>query len=917
MHNWETLNLYCLHDERWFETSGAYAPDAAHLAVYRALMPADWRLRRRGLWFVADPPGATVAGQGFKLHVSAPADATVEVLRRAIPVLRDLGVHFKFLLDPWSNRVTSKKSWPRGSSGKFITVYPDADRFEVVGDALAAALDGVEGPYILSDRRYKGSRCVHYRYGGFVGISDVQPEGSFDLMIETPAGELIPDVRHPYWNAPDWVRDPLADAAAADGGADGPLGGRFAVRSAITFSNAGGVYRATDERTGAEVVIKEARPHVLSGATSASAVEVLEKEHAILEALADCGHFVQPVAFLRAWEHAFLVEQALDGQHLGQWSIANNPLVTHDLGAGALRRYYGRMRDLWRQIAAAIAAAHERGILLGDLSFGNVMVVDGGTRVQIIDLEAAVREGVDEQLGIYTLGLASPRTVATSRYDRANDYHALGMLMLGSMMVVNNAIGYDRSALRRFLPALGRDLELPPALVDLIADLVAEDAPAPVADDVLARIDALDFDDPRLWAQPLALAQPAQAPSQQLRDAAADAVAGVAGYIAQTATPLRDDRLFPADVAVFETNALSIANGATGVLRALAQLAGAVPQHLLGWALAHDADDDGHPPGLYVGQAGIAWALADLGEPAVAAALLDRAGAHPLLLARSDVMYGCAGYGLARLRLWRQTGADAHLAEARRIGERLAATAIRDARGASWPTIGRDGEPRTHVGYAYGASGIALFLLGLHRATGDERHYELGRAALDFDLAQGVRLNARVRAYPSVAADDPATSAVLRNYWDQGTAGVTTVALRYLAVRPDDDELRAIVRDNLVDSGRKYANMPQLFHGLAGLGNVLLDAYELSGEERWLHEAWRTAEGALLFAIDAPEGTTFAGEQSLRESADFATGAAGVALFLQRLERARPGGRTNFDLVVDELLPDGLVALDAAALAVA
>ncbi len=906
MHAWETLNLYCLQDQRWFDTLGSHAPAAEHLAVYRALMPDGWGLRRRGLWFIADPPSGDMQGQGFKLHVSAAHGETVEVLRRALGVLRDANVHFKFLLDPWSNQVTSKKSWPRGSSGKFITVYPDGDRFEAIGDALAAALDGLTGPYILSDRRYKDSKVVHYRYGGFKGISQGRVDGTNSLMIEAPDGSLVPDVRHAYWNTPQWIVDPLEPEPAASAG--GPLGGRFTVTGAITFSNAGGVYRATDEHTGNAVLVKEARPHVLSGATAAQTIDVLEKEHRLLQELSDSGSFVQPVAFIREWEHAFLVEEFLDGQHLGQVSIAENPVCHHDRSERALREYYTKMRGIWRQIAAAIAAAHERGILLGDLSFTNVMLVDGARRVQIIDLEAAVREGVDEQLGIYTTGLASPNTVRTRRYDRANDYHGLGSLMLGSLMVVNNVVGYHRPALQRFLDALAADLALPADLVELITDLTSGEEPHPQS--VLDRIDALDFDDPRLWTAPVALAQPAPAPTALLAAQAAQVVQGAARQIVATADPTRDDRLFPADVAVFETNPLSVAYGAMGILRALRRLTGEVPGSLLGWALRHDADSQAYPPGLYVGQSGIAWSLAELGEHGAARALLKRAAHHPLLLESADLMHGCAGYGLARLRMWQLDGAREHLDEARRIGAWLASSAIHDARGTSWAgEAGPDGERPVSVGYAYGSSGVALFLLYLHHATGDEAFYELGRAALDFDLAQGVALNDHARGYPSYASDAPELdNRVVRNYWDEGTAGVTTVALRYLASRPDD-ELRRTVIENLEDSSRKYANMPQLFHGLSGLGNVLLDAYELSGERQYLHEAWRTGEGVLLFAIDRPDGVAFTGEQSLRECSDFATGSAGVALFLDRLRRATPGGRTNFNFVLDDLLPAGLVAL--------
>ena len=37
---------------------------------------------------------------------------------------------------------------------------------------------------------------------------------------------------------------------------------RYVVRKALAFSNAGGVYRAYDQHTGQEVVLKEARPRV-------------------------------------------------------------------------------------------------------------------------------------------------------------------------------------------------------------------------------------------------------------------------------------------------------------------------------------------------------------------------------------------------------------------------------------------------------------------------------------------------------------------------------------------------------------------------------------------------------------------------------------------------------------------------------
>ena len=233
---------------------------------------------------------------------------------------------------------------------------------------------------------------------------------------------------------------------------------------------------------------------------------------------------------------------------------------------------------------------------------------------------------------------------------------------------------------------------------------------------MLARIDALDF----AAVENVPLALPATAPTPVVEARVAETVAGIVRYVVETADPYRDDRLFPADLGVFETNPLSVAFGALGVLRALRRLAGSVPPAFLAWALRHDADSAAVPPGLYSGQAGIAWSFAELDQIDVARTVLARAAEHPLLWASQDVHNGCAGYGLARLRLWQLTGDDSDLEEARKVGARLAETAVHDERGAHWLLGGSDGETSVPVGYSYGAAGIALFLLYLHRATGDE-----------------------------------------------------------------------------------------------------------------------------------------------------------------------------------------------------
>ncbi|MFG2692668.1 class III lanthionine synthetase LanKC [Kitasatospora sp. NPDC048407] len=913
MLSWQSLQYYLQFDRRWYETAERHRPAPAHLAAFRELVPDGWATRRRGLWFIADPPGRNTPAQGWKLHVTAAAGESEEVLRLALPVLFAHNVAFKFLIDPWSVELTSGKTFSRTASGKFITVYPADDaEFHAVGKELAEALEGRTGPYILSDRRWPGSTAVYYRYGGFAAIKRLRADGINDLMIATPDGTLVPDVRNPYFETPPWVTDPFPPEQAEE---EEALNGRYVVTGALMFGNRGGVYLATDRETDAQVVLKEARPGVLVGRPGRAATEVLEKEYQVLSELADTGYYVKPLDFFHEAGHAFLVEEYVDGPHYSRNCIATNPVITGKLDGESLRTYYRTQRALWRQIAEAVAAAHRRGILLGDLSYTNVHITKDG-RAVLLDLEAAVREGIDPHLGVHTIGLASPRLRATNRYDRANDWHCLGALIFSSVMVVNNTIGFHRPAQERFLDALTEDLALPAELASLIRDLTDPEAVDGDfdPDELLKRIDALPFDDPALWASPVPLTEPADRRYRDhealpgLRDAdLAATVEGIAAEIEAAADAQRADRLFPSNPLVHQTNPLSLAYGATGILYGLHRLRGSVPDRLLGWALAKDVDPAAYPPGLYLGQSGLAWAFDALGHPAVARALMASARRHPLRNALPGILHGTAGHGLAALHLWHRQHDPELLADAVADGEHLAATAVHGPDGPHWPQpIVGDDRLHTRLGHGHGGSGIALFLLYLHLATGEERWYTLGRAALGHDLAHAATLPGGTLGFPSRTGPAEGRT-ILRNYWDEGTAGVSVAVVRYLTVRPDDEQLAAVTEDLLRDSARRYAVFPHLAHGLAGLGNVLLDAGELLGEQRWLDEARRVADGILLSRIEQdgeiPGGIGFPGEQALRESCDLATGSIGVALFLDRLRLARPGTRTDFHFTVDGLLP--------------
>ncbi|MDX2153866.1 MAG: class III lanthionine synthetase LanKC [Bryobacteraceae bacterium] len=908
MHTLEALELYTQFHERWFESPARYIPGSEHLDALDGVIPASWPVAREGLWYAVTPPGISLPEHGWKLHVSASSAEAPAVLRAAAEVLRAEPAVFKFLLDRRITALSNGKLWHRGSSGKFITVYPASPpQFHELGRRLADALASVTGPYILSDRRWPGSSCVSYRYGGFTARAALQADGTRRHVLRCPDGSELFDTRVPYWNPPPWARDPLPE----DADPPAPLlshtlcDDRFVVQAALAFSNRGGVYRALDRRTGSTVVLKEARPGVEIGASQLDAVAVLEKEYRLLQRLAATGAFVLPIAFFRAWEHAFFAEEHVSGSHLGLLSLRHNPIYSGTASTQTLAAYFERMRALWLQLAHAIAAAHQLGIVLGDLSFTNILVSDDGA-LRICDLETAVEEGVDGPLGLHTPGMSAAGISA-----RANDYYSLGALMLGSMLLIHGLTGFHPPLRAVFLAELERDLATPPELRALIDSLMTQPEHFATAPSLAAEaIQELPVTSPTSFRVPR-LAGPLPdrfhaSDRQELRARVQSAVTRIATYLHGTADPSRHDRLFPADLFVFETNPLSLAYGACGVLHALHRIERSVPPSFADWVLRHPVATDAYPPGLYLGQAGVAWVLADMGYLDQAVDLARAARHHPLLWDSAGILYGAAGYGLTCLHLYAMGSGDEFLDDAVRAGERLANTAVRDERGARWPWAGGI----VPLGYAHGGSGIALFLLYLSMAAKDDAARCLGRAALRFELSHGEWIDGQFAGFPARVANNEESApeaGALSCYWDVGSAGVGTALLRYarLCPEPDDEQWLATLA---ADTSRKYTAFPQLFRGLAGLGNFLLDLWLYSGDETHLLAAWQVAEGILLFGIDRPEGLAFPGDQVRRESADFATGAAGIALYLHRLLQTPYSKPGNFNFVLDELSSPPLAA---------
>ena len=342
-----------------------------------------------------------------------------------------------------------------------------------------------------------------------------------------------------------------------------------------------------------------------------------------------------------------------------------------------------------------------------------------------------------------------------------------------------------------------------------------------------------------------------------------------------SATPDRQDRLFPGDVLQFRTGGLNLAHGAAGVLYALDVTGvGRYPDHeeWLIQRLRGPGSETDSRLGLYDGAHGVAHVLARLGHTEEAAKILDACLDRGWERAGDDLYGGLAGMGLNYLHMAGVSGDPALHDAAQQVTQRLG-----DRLGRVDDVAETSGNGHPFAGLMRGSSGPALLFVRMYEQSGDAALLDLAATALRQDLRRCITL-------PTGAMHVNEGSRTLP-YLALGSAGIGLVLARYLAHR-HDDELAAAAVAIRPAAGALFYVQPGLFNGRAGMILALADgrpagapaAPELAAQVRRLSWHALTYRGRLAFP----------GDQLLRLSMDLATGAAGVLLALGAALHDRP-----------------------------
>ncbi|MFJ8627185.1 class IV lanthionine synthetase LanL [Kitasatospora sp. NPDC093550] len=734
-----------------------------------------WDVTVGGFWCTARPSvSSTLPEQGWKLHVSAASVVGEQVLSAVVRVLAEDPCSFRFAAAQERLRELNSRNSERGSAGKFITVYPlDDAQFQRLAAELDRATAGLPGPVVLADRPYRPGSRVHYRYGAFALPAELGNDGEYRSVLRGPGGERAEDLRGGSYRAPGWARDPLrggvgsvpgsgsgtgsgsaavpvpgAGAGPASASASGRrkggvlLAGRYAVTAAVRHGAKGGVFLGREASSGAEVVVKQARAHIEVDRAGTDARDALRHEAALLDRLSGQDLAPRALEVIEQDDSVFLVQERIAGQPLGSWVAAR---LRRD---GRPDVDWAEAGPLSHALLDLVERVHAQGLVLRDLSPGNVMVRPDGT-LRLVDLELAAEAGrAAGSAG--TPGYRAPEhgpgrlsAAGSCVADPAADLYALGGLLFLLATGHDPLLPEDLPQARPVAERLGRWLalaarcgttagRLAPAILGLRAE-------APEQRWAIARVREVlraDAEPPGgaarpavvtpLWhaparrgaevgAAPPGAARPRAARSEAGPDTASDDAPLLdrplldrllhdgLRHLAATATPERRDRLWPVVPAGERTDPCNVQHGAAGVLAVLARAAtterlpddvreraARTARTAADWIERRVAAEPVVLPGLHFGRSGTAWALLDAARALGDAALADRAAGLtrriPVRWPNPDVCHGAAGAGLTRLRFAADEFDGTEFLDRAEHGARaLLAAARREPYGTVWP----------------------------------------------------------------------------------------------------------------------------------------------------------------------------------------------------------------------------------------
>ena len=845
--------------------------------------------------------GNTTRIQGWKIHLSSINREGIDLMKSVVPILLEEKVCFKVAYDNNVLSLLNEGSFGVTQVGKFMTIYPhDDSNANIIVEELINVTEKFHGPIIATDLRL--GNVVYARYGGFNPIVEIDRLGNNCYYIYGNNGRVVPDNYSIPIKLPEKIdipfqvlnkRNPIPEEVQSTSKVIGP---GYLLIDVISAHPKGSVYSAIDLRRQDSVslkVIKEGRQFCLSdehGRDMRDRLKHQENLHRIL-----CNSIPIPkVEPYFEWNgHGYLPLEHINGESFnsvitGAWDILN------------LQQRIDLLRFLLK-IINTVNDLHNLGFVHRDITPNN-FIISKDKKLYILDLE--LTHYVDDKNAPYgagTPGFMSPQQRAGRQPTLYDDIFALGSLMIMSFTCIDpNRILFSGENLRDNLRRLTK--KVPQEIVDLISNCVNDDPiKRPSVNDIhcslsnyLQQLESSKFTGSCTSLLPMTFDNALWKESRpHLQDII---MGGIKGLFDHTLKDEKTGLWLSAEIghsARFEIEVpqysiyRSANRGIAGPLYLLGRLARFgfsddiskdYVQTAINWILADKKSLESGLPGLHFGNAGISMGIVEC----IAGGLIQRTEEIDKFLTSSlsvepdwpDLTHGAAGQGLATIYCSVRLDDSKVLSFCHRYAGYLMRHQKDDGSWEMPPGVeGMSGERIT--GFAHGIAGIIYFLDEYDRLFDNTLANETCRLGLQW-LMKHTKSSNDNRVLEWNWSEGRETT---WKWWCHGSPGISLMFLR-LFEHTKNQEYAKLAKKCLRVHPLvvRYSNLSQC-HGLAGLGQIYLEASRVLGENEYRHKAediystllhlGKNKSGAIAWLVEDPHFPT----------ADLMVGSSGIVHF--------------------------------------
>ncbi len=314
----------------------------------------------------------------------------------------------------------------------------------------------------ISDEPFKTSEGVEVRLGLTIGVSQHtgDDQDGASLLARCAASAYSARKRGETVGvaAPGTTTEPRPSAPQDRFEAGATLAGMYEIVHEISRGAMGVVYRAIDLGLSRPVAIKMLRPDLVN---DKDLVQRFRQEAGILAAL-NHDHLVRVYAFVVDKEDVFFVMELVEGLSLDG--------VIHEFLDSEMFLPASRVHSIISQVAGALDAMHDAGVMHRDVKPGNIVLDRARDRAVLVDVGLAQRFGQQSDSG-GTPGFIAPESFRGGPETPATDVYGLAATTY-TLLVGRSPFGNSED----YREILRRQLDERPALPssyrpDLPADL--------------------------------------------------------------------------------------------------------------------------------------------------------------------------------------------------------------------------------------------------------------------------------------------------------------------------------------------------------------------------------------------------------------------------------------------------------------